>query len=139
MALTLLILGPRNGSHLRVTNLGLDDAGTPFVFEQTFRPITIQENPDIPAIWQRFGLEIRHTGAVDLLVTPIIDSVELPLQQFPLTLPGPAGVARVSVSGRFFAFGYKASVRVETNTVPSIFSIDGAWFEGAPQPEYRTT
>lgn len=139
MALTILIMGPRNGSALRVTNTGLEDAGTPYVFEQTYRPITIAENPDIPAIWQRFGLEIRHTGAVDLLVTPIIDSVELPAQQFALTLPGPVGTARVSVSGRFFTFGYKANVRVETNTLASIFSIDGAWFEGAPQPEYRTT
>jgi hypothetical protein len=139
MALTLLILGPRNGSQLRVTNLGLDDAGTPFVFEQTFRPISIQEHPDVPAIWQRFGLEIRHTGAVDLLVTPIVDSVELPAQQFALTLPGPVGQARVPLSGRFFQFGYKCTCRVQTNTLPSIFSIDGAWFEGAPQPEYRTT
>jgi hypothetical protein len=139
MALTPLIMGPRNGSHLRVTNLGLDDAGTPFVFQQTFRPITISENPDVPAIWERFGLEVRHTGAVDLLVTPIIDSVEFPAQQFALVLPGPAGIARVSVSGRFFEFGYKVTCRVETNTLPSIFSLDGAWFEGAPQPEYRTT
>lgn len=139
MALTLLILGPRNGANLRVTNLSLQDEGTPFVFEQTYRPITIADNPDVPAIWQRFGLEIRHSGAVDLLVTPIVDSVELTAQQFPLVLPGPAGIARSSVSGRFFEFGYKCTARVETNTLLSIFSIDGAWFEGAPQPDYRTT
>ena len=139
MALTLLIMGPRNGARLRITNAGLDDAGTPFVFEQTYRPTTIAEDPDIPAIWERFGLEIRHTGAVDLLVTPIVDSISLPAQQFALVLPGPVGIARVSIAGRFFQFGYRCTCKVETNTLPSIFSIDGAWFEGAPQPEYRTT
>ena len=137
---TPLVLAPISGFRLRVTDQGITDAGAAYVFGMEPRPITIADNPDIPAIWQRMGLEIRHFGDVDLLVTPIVDSVELTAQQFPLVVvPGTTDERRSVLSGRFFKFGTKCSALIETNTLPTLFNIDGMWFEGAPQLEYRVT
>ncbi len=124
---------------MRVTNQGVADAGVVYAFDWVTRPITIQENADIYASWQRFGLELRHSGAEDLLVTPIVDSIELVAQQFALTLADPGAERRVEVSGRFFSWGIKCSCRVVSNTLPALFNVDGAWFEGAPQPKYHIT
>lgn len=139
MPLKLLILSPATGARLRVTESGLTDAGTAYVFEWVPRPMTIAEDPDIPAIWQRFGMDIRHSGALDLLVTPIVDSNELTSQQFAITASDPGKLVRRSYSDRFFEFGLKCTCRIETNTLPALFNVDGYWFEGAPQPEYRAT
>lgn len=139
MALTLLMLAPTAGARVRVTETGVDDAGIVYDFEWVPRPITIDDNPDIKAIWQRFGMELRHTGAIDLLVTPIVDSTELTAQAFAITASDPGKEVRRTYSGRFFAFGLKCTVRVQSTTLPALFNVDGAWFEGAPQPEYRET
>ena len=137
--LTLLVMSPRTGARLRVTNDGIADAGVVYTFDWVPRPITIADDADIPATWQRFGLELRHSGAIDLLITPIVDSIELVAQQFALTLTDPGGERRQEVSGRFFQFGTKCTARVQTNTLPALFNIDGAWFEGAPVPNYHIT
>ncbi len=139
MARTILMLSPVSGSRIRRTHEGVDDEGEVYTFEMEPRPITIDENADIRAIWQRFGLELRHIGAIDLLITPIVDSDELPAQQFALTATDPGKEVRRTLSGRFFQFGLKCTVKIESNTLPALFNIDGAWLEGAPAPEYRTT
>ena len=142
MARATLFLAPISGSALRRTNQGVTDAGIVYVFEQRTAPITIADDADIQAIWCRMGLEVRHVGAVDLLVTPIVDDVEYPLQQFALTASDPGGWKRsvlTPAKGDWFSiWGRKISAYIESNTLPALFHLDGAWFEGAPQERFRT-
>lgn len=134
----LLVLTPRSGARLRVTDEGLTDAGVVYAYEQTFKPVTIADNPDIYAYWLRFGLEIRHTGAVDLIFTPIIDGVEFTADGGGvMSLPNPGGEKRSTVDVWFAVWGLKCWGKIVSNTLPSLFNIDGAWFEGSPQEGYR--
>lgn len=136
----LLVLAPRNGSRLRITDEGITDAGTVYAYEQEFRPLTIADDPGIYATWSRFGLEIRHTGAVDLIFTPIIDGVEFTADGGGvMSLPNPGGEKRSTVDIWFHQFGLKCWGRIISNTLPSLFNVDGAWFEGAPQAGYRAS
>jgi hypothetical protein len=137
-----LFLAPISGAALRRTDEGLQDEGQTYVFSQVTAPITIADDADIQATWCRMGLEVRHVGVVDLLVTPIVDGTEYPAQQFPLTATDPGGWKRsvlVPAIGDWFSiWGRKISARIVSNTLPALFHLDGAWFEGAPQERFRT-
>lgn len=139
MAQTLLILAPDSGSRLRRTNDGVDDAGEVYTFKVVPRPITWQRGGEanVWVYWQHMGLEIRHIGAVDLLVTPILDSVELTAQAFSLTAAAPSSEKRVTLEGNFEGWGKKITFKIETATLATIFDIDGLWVEGAPQLRHR--
>lgn len=144
MAQTLLMLSPASGFRIRRTNDGVDDAGFVYKFKVVPRPITWDQRPNLWVFWQHMGLEIRHSGAVDLLVTPIVDSVELTAQSFPLTAPAPASEQRVTLEAPhtiaqpgFAAWGKKITFKIETNTLATVFDIDGMFVDGAPQPNHR--
>lgn len=134
----LLVLAPRSGSRLRITDEGVNDAGVVYAYEQTFRPITIADDASIWATWQRFGVEIRHTGAVDLIFTPIVDGVDVAAEGGGvMSIADPGGERRSTVDVWFNTWGLKCWGRLVSNTLPSLFHIDGAWLEGAPQAGYR--
>lgn len=137
MAQTLLILAPDSGFRLRRTNDGVNDAGEIYTFKVVPRPIIWNKGTNVWVYWQHMGLEIRHSGAVDLLVTPILDSVELTSQAFSLTAPAPSSEKRVTLEENFDGWGKKITFKIETATLATIFDIDGLWVEGAPQLRHR--
>lgn len=129
----ILILAPESGAKLLLTDGPFTDQGSAYTFNVILRPVWAE---GAWAQWQTFGLEVRHNSAVDLLVTPIVDGVELVAQQFALTAATPTGWARTVLMGRFQAWGQKATVKIETNTLPGQFHIEGAWFDVREQRKH---